>query len=423
MPDDEPKPENEPKPEQNKEKIEEETIEATPSADSESAEEKQEEETMKKIEELTNNNKEIIPATRPSTAKKPGKIWKILTFVLGALLVLSIITHGFRFGPTGKAVTSFKAIVLNDERCEDCDVSNLKAQLAMLLPGVEFEEIDYNSKKGKQLYEDLNLQYLPAILFTKDIEKQSAYAQLQPYLDQVGDYYSLRIGAEFDPTKEICDNGIDDTGNGLVDCEDPDCKGSVVCRPEIKGKFDLFIMSQCPFGMQAVNMMKDVLDAFGNEIDFDIHYIANEIDNLTFMSLHGPSEVDENIRQLCVKKYYKKGNKYLDYIWCRNKNIHDEDWEKCVTSNGMSVSKIKKCVEGDEGKKLLSEDIKIAQELKIGASPTFLVNNKYFINGVDPQSGRRTPEAIKNQFCEYNPDLKGCSKTLSTESTAPSGNC
>ncbi len=34
----------------------------------------------------------------------------------------------------------------------------------------------------------------------------------------------------FDPTpREICDNGIDDTGNGLTDCEDPHCEDHPAC--------------------------------------------------------------------------------------------------------------------------------------------------------------------------------------------------
>ncbi|WP_157974359.1 M43 family zinc metalloprotease [Lewinella sp. IMCC34183] len=31
--------------------------------------------------------------------------------------------------------------------------------------------------------------------------------------------------------QEICDNGIDDDGDGLTDCEDPDCSGTTACAP------------------------------------------------------------------------------------------------------------------------------------------------------------------------------------------------
>lgn len=39
-----------------------------------------------------------------------------------------------------------------------------------------------------------------------------------------------QIGQE--PKKEICDNGQDDDGDGLTDCDDPDCKGASNCQEE-----------------------------------------------------------------------------------------------------------------------------------------------------------------------------------------------
>jgi len=67
-----------------------------------------------------------------------------------------------------------------------------------------------------------------------------------------------------------------------------------------------------------------------------------------------------------------------------------------------------------EGKALHSENIKIANGLEIGASPTWLANNKYKFSGI-------APEQIKAQFCQYNKDLKGCAKTLSGEAQGTGG--
>ena len=35
-----------------------------------------------------------------------------------------------------------------------------------------------------------------------------------------------------EPAVEICDNGVDDDGDGLVDCDDLDCTNSTICKPE-----------------------------------------------------------------------------------------------------------------------------------------------------------------------------------------------
>ncbi|MFH1511582.1 MAG: hypothetical protein ABIF10_07880 [Candidatus Woesearchaeota archaeon] len=307
-------------------------------------------------------------------------------------------------------------IVLNDKRCEECDVSSVVAQLKSIFPGLKTEELDHSDAQGKKLYDELELTFLPALLFDSSVKDADGYANVQRYLEQKGDYLSLRIGASFDPAAEICDNNIDDTGNGMVDCDDETCKGKLICRPEIKNKLDVFVMSQCPFGVQALNAMQEVLDTFSGNIDFSVHYIADKNADGSFNSLHGQPEVDENIRELCAMKYYPNDYKYMDYVWCRNKAITSADWESCAKDNGMSVAMIKACAEGDEGKKLLAEDLLLAKDLEISASPTFLANNKQEFGGIDA-------ETVKAGFCKANEGLDGCDKTLTGATAAPAGSC
>ncbi|MBU4246166.1 MAG: GILT family protein, partial [Nanoarchaeota archaeon] len=65
----------------------------------------------------------------------------------------------------------------------------------------------------------------------------------------------------------------------------------------------LFVMSQCPYGVQAENAIKPVLDTLKDKISFELRFIANQKADGTFSSLHGQAEVDENVRQLCAAKY------------------------------------------------------------------------------------------------------------------------
>jgi hypothetical protein len=250
---------------------------------------------------------------------------------------------------------------------------------------------------------------LPAALFDASVESSSGYAQVNRYLTKAGSYQTLAVGAGFDPTAEICDNKVDDDGNGVVDCADVSCKGSTLCRDIIPKKLDIFVMSQCPYGIQAINSMKEVLSTL-KDIKFDVHYIADE-SNGVFNSLHGPTEVDEDIRQLCAKKYYP--NTYMDYIWCRSANIQ-ADWKSCIGI--MDVTKMETCATGADGKKLLSDDIKVATELKISASPTFLVNNRVAFNAISPQD-------IKTNVCGQNVGLVGCGATLNSTTATPAGSC
>ncbi|MCB9556681.1 MAG: DsbA family protein [Deltaproteobacteria bacterium] len=313
------------------------------------------------------------------------------------------------------------ATVLTDKRCTKCQVDGLAANLrGRFFPKLEIKKLDYNSEEGKKLYKELGLKMLPVWLFEPGVEKAERYSQIARWMAPTGKYKQLRVPANFDPTAEICDNKIDDTGNGKIDCADATCKTKLVCREEKKNDVQVFIMSQCPFGVKAVDAMKEVLANFQGKLNFDVHYIASKTDK-GFNALHGQPEVDENIRQLCAKKYHAKNNKYLDYLWCRNKNYRSNEWKACAKESGMNLAKMEKCATGPEGAKLLEEDIKIAEALEVSGSPTWLANNRFKFSGIDA-------ERIKSSICERNPKLPNCEKKLSGPQqqrggAAPAGSC
>lgn len=298
------------------------------------------------------------------------------------------------------------AVVLNDERCAECDVSGAIASLKSIFPGLQTIELDYSSEQGKKIYDEAEITALPAILFDETVEEGEGYANVQRYLEPKGDYTSLRVGASFDPSKEICNNDIDDTGDGKIDCDDPDCEESTECREEKENHLQVFIMSDCPYGRKAVEALNGVIDNFGDSLDYEIHYIANEAGD-GFNSLHGQYEVDENIIQLCVKEH--SSEVWFDYVYCRStKGVRDIDWNECADETGVDADAVQTCFDGDEGKELLREDIKIANSLGVSGSPTWMANNKYTFSGIDA-------ETVRANFCQYNQGMEGCENVLSSD--------
>ncbi len=309
-------------------------------------------------------------------------------------------------------------IVLNDKRCKDraCLRANgIVRSMQRLFPGAKIKKLDYSQPEGKKLFAEAKLKVLPAVLFDSSVEKASGYARIKRWLRPAGQYKNLRIGAKFDPNAEICDNGKDDTGNGKVDCDDPSCKENMVCRKEEPKRLDLFVMSHCPFGIKALNAMKDVLDNFKGELDFHIHYIGRKKPDGTLSSMHGAKEVEEDKRELCAMKYYPKNHKYMEYILCRNKNIRSNDWKSCA-KNGIDAAKIEKCANGEEGKKLLAESMEFSKKLGFGASPTWLANNRFKFSALDAESVRRN-------ICQHNKGMKNCDKKLNSKVKGPKGSC
>ena len=143
-------------------------------------------------------------------------------------------------------------------------------------------------------------------------------------------------------------------------------------------------MSQCPYGTQAEDAIKKVYDKMGDVFSYNINYIADKKEDGTFESLHGENEVKGNIVQLCAAKYDKAA--YLEMIACQNKDASKipDNWETCATENKLeNINKIKTCYEGQEGKDLLTENIKLAKEKGVSGSPTYYINDEAYTGSRD----------------------------------------
>ncbi len=298
--------------------------------------------------------------------------------------------------------------VLSDKRCAECNADRYINMLKFRIGNPVVKTLDYADDEGKKLYETLGKGVnLPVVLFDETIDAdKEASGMFGRHLQPMGAFRSLNVGASWNP---VCMN---EGGCALAECKD-----TIACRKEAPGKLEVFVMSQCPFGVKALNAMPEVLKNFSNKIDFSVHYIASGTAKDGFNSLHGPAEVDENIRELCAIKHYGKDYKWMNYVDCRNKDIRSTEWEKCTGgSTGIDAAVMKKCVD-TEGKALHEEDIKLATSLGIGASPTWLANGKFKFSGIDA-------ETVRKNLCDHNASLKGCENKLSGDSGAPvQGGC
>ena len=158
-----------------------------------------------------------------------------------------------------------------------------------------------------------------------------------------------------------------------------------------KPTLELFVMSYCPFGIEAEESIIPIVKKFKDKIDFKLRFIAAEKDTVSsqditpFISLHGYPEVAENIRQLLIAQEYP--DKYLDYILCRGKKLN-KSWEDCAEKNGIDVENIQRLFDTPEAEQLFRENIKRSEELGIKASPTiFIDGHKFHTNQLLRASG------------------------------------
>jgi len=194
-----------------------------------------------------------------------------------------------------------------------------------------------------------------------------------------------------------------------------------------KPTVELYVMSFCPYGIQAENLMKPAFDLLGEKAEFKVRFIASVAGNTvdSIKSLHGTLEAQEDLRQLCIQKYYdaKTFWKYLSNFNSACASFSSDSaslercWKSAATKYGIDTSKIETCASGSEGINLLKEDEKLVNQFGISGSPTILINSVRY-------EGVRSSESFKSGICSaFITSPSECSQTLSSSSGSVSGGC
>ncbi len=190
---------------------------------------------------------------------------------------------------------------------------------------------------------------------------------------------------------------------------------------------ELYVMSWCPFGVQAETAMKPVVDLLGTKVDFRLRYIATVNGDSVgqVKSLHGLSEAKEDLRQLCIARYspeklwmYVTDINALCYPVYRNDTQLAACQQNVTATLGMDNQKIETCANGSEGIALLRADETVTKSLKVTGSPTLFMNGQKY-------AGQRTAEGYKQALCERFETVPAqCATNLSSIATADAaGNC
>ena len=163
-----------------------------------------------------------------------------------------------------------------------------------------------------------------------------------------------------------------------------------------KIQLDLFVMSQCPYAVKAERVIVPFALEHPELIEFNLYYIGNQTKEGKLESLHGESEVEENIRQLAIKSLYP--DLFYDYLLLRGEDYYSENWEKAADELGLETVRIAELASADETRRLYLQNIEQCQRKSIVASPTLLVEN-------EPFSGVITAEASS---ADRSGNTRGC---------------
>jgi len=165
--------------------------------------------------------------------------------------------------------------------------------------------------------------------------------------------------------------------------------------------FDLYIMSQCPYGTQMQKALIPVVELFDGNDDFTVN------NKFVYYTMHGESEVVDNLMQYCVGE--NNPEKEWDFIRCYIENAGDNS--KCLTDLQIDETEVSTCSDeartnfGISGTAFpIYQDEN--QQYGVQGSPTLVFMGKKLSIG-------RDPETIKEFVCDILADVPTeCSTVL-----------
>jgi hypothetical protein len=230
-------------------------------------------------------------------------------------------------------------LIIEPRDCWVCDTQRVQKNLERVFAGLKARRVYYPSDRAEKLLEKLgDIDSLPVyLLYPAQVEKEKGFAKIRNRFKKVADFYLLK--SQF-------------AGMSYF-----------IKRRKIPQKFDLFV--------SLFDAGTDKLLKAAKSFNPDIHFLAIAKSDGSFEARNGLFEIEEDLRCLCVKKYYPQ--KFWDYISCRAANIRSSWWQDCA--EGMDTSVIKACAQSQEAEGLLKKNISLNRELKIMFGPTYLLNN------------------------------------------------
>ncbi len=176
-----------------------------------------------------------------------------------------------------------------------------------------------------------------------------------------------------------------------------------------------YIVADCPFGLQMQRVIKKALEESPDLSGaLNVKYIGS-VQNGKITSMHGDKEAQENLKQICVREEQK--DLYWPYVSCYMKEGKSED---CTTTAGVNKTNLDACIKDPQrGLAYAQKDFDTADSLKIGGSPTLLLNNTQIVSEFD--FGGRNANSLKDIIC-CGSSVKGdyCGKSLSKTDMATS---
>jgi hypothetical protein len=327
---------------------------------------------------------------------KKSSVWMGVSVVLAILLVISIVTYGFRgntaAGSTDAEGTAETFFFMKSEACTTaCDDMEPVAKEIAEKAGLSFETVKY-----------FQPAQIPGYVMIHDNTLYIAGVQDEATL--------VQTLCQVTENEELCSEAtVAEEKAREEELKSAEEKCEAMEKVE-KPKLEVFYVSRCPFGVQAINSLYYVAKNFEDSAEIVPRLLVNKAaDGKSTTSMHGEQEHIEDLRHICLRE--EQPEVFWDYINCY---AETGEAEACEETANVDSEKLANC-DGEQYALLDAEDWEtIYQPAGGSGSPSFFLNGER-INEYEFSQNGRSPENLKTIVCcSAEGELEACNNALST---------
>lgn len=266
-----------------------------------------------------------------------------------------------------------KATVINDDSCENCDVSEVLVWLRRVLPTVSTEKVAFDSAEGKKMIETYGIKTLPALIFSPDIEKTDFYSQASVIFNKKDDNYVLN-------TSQL---GIP-AGKFLSSPEVNDSDASFGNK-DSNVKVVVFSDFQCPYCKVFYQGLREAMKQSGDKAFFVYKHFP--------LDIH-PQAENAALASSCAQeqgKFWEYSDKLYQNQAAWGSAKDTSKFKEYARVLGLDAKKFNDCLDSKKYQDQINADKAEADDYGLSGTPAVFVNDQF-------QNGALTADQLKKMI-------------------------
>lgn len=277
-----------------------------------------------------------------------------------------------------------KAVVINDSKCEICNsesiVKYLKTGMSSTL---DFEEISFDSQKGKDLIDKFNIKSIPAFVFDSAVVKLKTFEASSP--EEIGQIFTVKDNQHY--LNSIVVNSIANRmgvslGKFIVlpQITGEDRSKGLVSAPLTVIEFSDF---KCPYCKEENTIMNQVLSAYPDNVRLVFKHLP--------LSIHPEAQAAAEAAECAGDQ--GKFFEIADVFFAKQDKLDAVSIARYARDLKLDVKKFKECVDSGKFKRKIENDSKIAADFGIGGTPAFFIGDEFVSTAISLEEFKKIIDA------------------------------